>query len=114
MASFHTSGNGVNGNTCPTCHGLRTLPDPFPAHEGDTMPCPACVPVDALWDALRGVHDALQRALTEAEGPNYQLPRNRVLHALLTEWSEQAARWLAAKDAPGPDLSAIARGDWLD
>jgi hypothetical protein len=111
MATFPSPRAGVK--TCPTCHGLRVLPDPFPAHEGDTMPCPACVPVDTLREALQGVYESLQRALTEAEGPNYQLPRNRVLHALLTEWSEQAEKWLAAKDrdSRGVDLGALAAGE---
>jgi hypothetical protein len=68
---------------------------------------------DALWDALRGVHDALQRALSEAEADRRR-PRNRVLRAVLAEWSDKAAAWLAAKEEPGPDLTAIGRGDWLE
>jgi hypothetical protein len=116
MSSLSDRPVPVNGKPpcCPTCHGQRVLPDPFPAHPGDTMPCPGCVKTDTLLDALRDVHDALQRALTQAEGPNYQLAHNRILHAVLTEWSEQAERWLAAKDQRGPDLTSISRGDWLE
>jgi hypothetical protein len=68
MSSVRFGGDGVKP-ACPTCHGTGTLPDPLSAQRGDTMPCPACRPPDALADALRDVHDALQRALTETEGP---------------------------------------------
>jgi hypothetical protein len=114
MSSLSDRPVPVNGNTRPTCHGQRVLPDPFPAQPGDTMPCPGCVTTDGLWDAIQSVHDALQAALTECEGPAYQRPMNRTLHGILGDWAEQAQKWLAAQDQPGPDLSAIARGDWLE
>jgi hypothetical protein len=112
MSSFRSP--SANGNTCPTCHNLKVLPDPFAAHEGDTMPCPACAPADGLLDAVRDVVDAIERALLEAEGPAYRRPRNRVVHGRLSEWAEEAQRWLGAEDQgnPGPDLEGLARGDF--
>ena len=98
MSSLRHGGDGVKP-ACPTCHDTGTLPDPLSTSPGGTMPCPACRPPDYLAGALRDVHDALQRALTEIEGPAYQWPGNRALHATLTQWSEEVVAWLDARGA---------------
>jgi hypothetical protein len=91
---------GGKAPSCPTCFDTGLLPDPSPIRRGDTIPCPACAPRDGLRDALKDVRDALQRALTEAEGPAYLRPGNRVLHAVLSDWSRQASAWLSGRAAP--------------
>lgn len=98
MSSFRFGGDGVKP-ACPTCHDAGVLPDPLSPRPGDTMPCPACGLADALAEALRDVHEAMQRALTETEGPAYQRPGHRALHANLTQWSEEVAAWLRARGA---------------
>ena len=97
MFSFRPAADGVKVPSCPTCSDTGVLPDPCAVRAGDTISCPVSAPHDSLRDALQDVQDALQRALGEAEGPGYRRPGSRALHETLSEWSRQAAAWLAER-----------------